>query len=138
MIHDERGQVLPLVVGFTLVVFAISGVAADGARAWILRRGLQSSADAAVLAAAAQLDADTFYASGGQSAELDHSAAVAEARRVLATRQLATRSHISLEGDSVRAVVSARMRTSFLYLVGVDELPVVASATAAPVFGDAP
>lgn len=138
MIRDQRGQVVPLVVGFTLVVFAVSGLAIDGARVWLLRRGLQNSADAAAQAGAGQLDADALYSSGGVARVLDDSVAVAEARRLLASRGLATRSVVTLEGDVVRAVVSARMRTSFLSLVGVDELPVVASATAAPVFGGVP
>lgn len=138
MKRDQHGQVLPLVAGFTLIVFAIAGVAIDGARLWLLRRGLQASADAAALGAATQLDAEPFYAGGGGDVVLDRASAVAEAQRVLASRDLATESSITVEDDLVRAEVRARMRTSFLSLAGVDELPVVATATATPVLGDAP
>lgn len=138
MKRDERGQMLPLVAGFTLIVFAVAGVAVDGARLWLLRRGLQASADAAAIAAGAQLDADPFYARGGTGLVLDRDAATAAAQRVLASRKLATRSAITLEGDVVRVEVRGLLRTSFLSLVGVKELPVVAGATASPVLGDAP
>lgn len=138
MIPNERGQVLPLVIGFTLVVFAVAGVAVDGARIWLLRRGLQNSADSAVLAGAAQLDARAVYASGGTSSRLDSRAAFAAARSMLARRALVTSSEVTVQGDVVSAVVTARLRTSFLSLVGVEELRVAAEATATPVFGDPP
>ena len=138
MKRDQHGQVLPLVAGFTLIVFAIAGVAVDGARQWLFRRGLQNSADAAAVAAAAQLDAGSFYAGGGTDVVLHRASAVAEAQRVLASRDLATQSSITVEGDLVRTQVRGRIRTSFLSLVGVDELTVVATATATPVLGHAP
>ena len=121
-----------------LIAFAIGGVAVDGARMFLYRRGLQASADSAALIAAAQLDADSFYSLGGADVILDPSSAVAEAKRVLASRNLATWSSLTIEEDLVRAEVRGRMRTSFLSLVGVDELSVGASATASPVLGDAP
>lgn len=137
-LRNERGQVLPLVIGFTVILFAVAGVAVDGAKVWLLRRGLQSTADSAALAAAAQLDGDGLYATGGTGARLDPSAAVRVAREVVERRGLATNSRVTFEGDLVRATVSGRLRTSFLSLIGVDELPVVAEATATPVFGEAP
>ena len=137
-LRNERGQMLSLVIGFTMVLFAVAGVAVDGAKMWLLRRGLQATADAAALAAAARLDVNAFYETGGASARLDPSAAVDEGREVLDRRGLASRSRISIEGNVVRARVSGRLRTSFLSLIGVDELPVVAEATATPVFGEAP
>lgn len=136
--RNEGGQALLLVVGFTLLVFAIAGVAIDGARLAILRRGLQNSADAAALGAAGRLDSTALYASGGTVRRLDRSAAISEARDLLARRGLATAFEISVERNLVRAVVRARLQTTFLSLVGIEELPVAAEATAAPVFGEAP
>lgn len=136
--RDERGQALLLVVGFTLVVFSIGGVAIDGARLWILRRGLQSSVDAAAIAAAGRLDSTALYASGGTIRRLDPSAAIEEARRLIARRGLVARVDITIDGNVVRASVTSEMDTSFLSLVGVERLSVAAEAAAAPVFGEAP
>ena len=129
---------LPLVIGFAVLLFAVAGVAVDGAKVWLFRRGLQTTADSAVLAAAAELDVNAFYEANGTSARLEPAAAIDAGREVLDRRGLASRSRISIEGDVVRARVSGRLRTSFLSLIGVDELPVVAEATATPVFGRAP
>lgn len=135
---NEKGQVLLLAVGFTLVTFAVAGVAVDGARAWLLRRGLQHSADAAVLAGAAELDAAALYTSEGSTERIDSSAAIKKANSLLAGRGLGARFTVRVEGDRVHAIVRAQLDTSFLSLVGIDGLPVAAEATAAPVFGEAP
>lgn len=136
--RNQSGQALLLVIGFTLIAFAVSGVAVDGARLWVLRRGLQNTVDAASLAAAARLDSSGFYSSGGTRARIDDAAASQEARDLLAARRLAADIDITVEDDHVRAVATGRLRTSFLSLVGVEELHVVAEASAAPVFGEAP
>jgi hypothetical protein len=127
-----------LVVGFTLVACAVAGVAVDGARLWVLRRGLQNTVDAASLAAAARLDTGGFYSSGGASGRLDSAAASEEARALVAGRGLADDLDVTVEHGHVRAVATAKLRTSFLSLIGVEELDVVAEARAAPVFGEAP
>lgn len=134
----QDGSAMVMAVGFMLVVFAISAVAVDGARLWLLRRGLQHTADAASVAAAAQLDQRAFYRSGGTTAALDRSAAMGAAREMLARRGIAAAFDIIVEKDLVRAVVSAKLRTSLLSLVGVDELRVSAEGAAEPVLGDAP
>lgn len=136
--RNERGQALLLVVGFTLVAFAVAGVAVDGARLWVLRRGLQNSVDAASLAAAARLDSSGFYSGGGRRARIDSAAALEEAHDLMTSRRVADQFDITVDNGHVRAVATARLRTSFLSLVGVEELHVVAEAGAAPVFGEAP
>lgn len=136
--RDERGQALLLVVGFTVIVFSIAGVAVDGARLWLFRRGLQNSVDAAVLGAAGRVDSTALYASGGATRRLDHSDAVDEARRLIERRGLVGRLDIRIEANLVRATVTSEMETSFLSLVGVEKLSVAAEAAAAPVFGEAP
>lgn len=125
-------------MGFTLVVFAISGVAVDGARLWLLRRGLQSTVDAAALAAAGRLDSTALYASGGAMRRLDHPDAIDQARRLIARRGLVGRLEITIDGNLVRASLTSEIDTSFLSLVGVEKLSVAAEAAAAPVFGEAP
>lgn len=135
--RDESGQALLIVVGFTLVAFAVAGIAVDGARLFILRGGLQNTADAAATAGAAQLDVAALY-SGGGTPRLDPDAAAAKAETLLAERGLAMTAEVTVEDDLVHAVVRARLKTTLLALVGVKELRVAADATATPVFGEAP
>ena len=137
-LRNQSGQALLLVVGFTLVAFAVAGVAVDGARLWLLRRSLQSSVDSVSLAAAARLEEEALYSSGGTDRRVDVQAASEEARELMSVRRLAADLEVTVERDLVRAVASGRLRTSFLSLVGIEELPVVAEATAVPVFGEAP
>lgn len=136
--RDERGQALLLAVGFTLVAFAVAGVAVDGARLWVMRRDLQNGVDAAALGAAGRLDSTALYASGGAIRRLDRSAAVEEARRLIGRRGLVGRLDITIDDNLVRATVTAEIDTSFLSLVGIEKLSVAAEAAAAPVFGEAP
>ena len=53
---DERGTVTVLTIGLVMVVVAIAGLAVDGTRVFIERRALQSAADGAAVAAAAQVE----------------------------------------------------------------------------------
>lgn len=67
-----------------MLVFATSGLAIDGTRAFLYRRTLQSAADAAALAGAGELDATRYYASKGRAVRIDPRAAEEVARRWLA------------------------------------------------------
>jgi hypothetical protein len=133
--RDERGQATVLVIGMSLVVFAIAGLAVDGTRAFLFRRSLQNSADAAALAAAAELDRALYYGSGGTTAVLDESAARAAARRWLQLRGLPLTAEVDVAPDRVEVLVRGNVPTTFLGLVGVAEIPVGARADAAPVSG---
>ena len=137
-LRDESGQALLIAVGFTLIAFAVAGVAVDGARMFLLRRGLQSSVDAASMVAASQLDEDALYSTSERNSRLDPLAAMTEARVFVAQRGVADRLEVRVERDVVVLRATARLRTSFLGLVGVEELTVAADASAAPVFGEAP
>lgn len=130
--QDDRGQVTVLILGLALVVFSISGLAIDGTRAFLFRRTLQNSADAASLAAASELDEDAFYVSGGRMRSLDKDDATRAADRWLSLRGLGARSEIRVDGDRVIVVLRAEVPTSFLALVGVDQIPVSVIAAAEP------
>lgn len=133
--RNERGSILLLVLGFWLTLCAVAGIAVDGARFFILRRGLQQSADAAAVAAAGALDKSVYYSSGGTTRRLDVTAARTTARSVAHRRGLVARLVVHVEGHRVRTRATARLATSFLALVGIDELPVEVEASALPVFG---
>lgn len=133
--RDEGGQATILVIGLSLVVFAIAGLAVDGTRAFLFRRSLQNSADAAALAAAAELDRAVYYGSGGTTAVLDESAARAAAGRWLEMRGLPLSAEVDVAPQRVEVVIRGRVPTTFLGLVGVGVIPVAARADAAAVPG---
>lgn len=128
----ELGQVTVLVLGMGLVTFAVSGLAVDGTRAFLFRRTMQSAADSAALAGAAELDRAAYYRSGGRVAKIDESAARGAALRWLAMRGLGSRAAISVELDRVVVVMRDRVPTMFLALVGIGSVPVAVDAAAEP------
>jgi uncharacterized membrane protein len=129
---DEKGQVAILVLGLALVVFAVAGLAVDGTRAFLARRSLQNSADAAALAGAAELHVETYYASGGRTVVLDQAAARRAAAAWLGRRGLPAHAEITTEPGRIEVVIRSQTPTSFLGLVGVRAIPVAAAARAAP------
>lgn len=132
MMQQQRGQVTVLILGLALVVFAVSGLAIDGTRAFLFRRTLQSSADAASLAAASELDRSAFYMSGGRKRILDEEGAERAAARWLSLRGLGAQSEIRVEDERVVVVLRDVLPTSFLALVGIDQIPVAVVAAAEP------
>lgn len=135
-IRGDTGQAMLLVLGIMLVCFAVAGVAVDITRAALLRRTLQSAADSAATAGASQLDATSYYATGGTDARLDRSRAGREAAEVFSRRRDIVRLRADTSGDGVRINVGARMKTSFLRIVGITHLTVTAEAGARPVLGE--
>jgi Flp pilus assembly protein TadG len=132
-VTDERGQVALLVLGLSLVVFALAGLAVDGTRAFLARRSLQNSADAAALAGAAELRVETYYASGGRTVVLDQAAARRAAAARLGRRGLPAQAEITTAPGRIDVVIRSQTPTSFLGLVGVRAIPVATAARAAPV-----
>lgn len=129
---DESGQVLVLVVGLALVAFASAGLAVDGTRAFLLRRSLQNSADAAATAAASTIDEATIYSSGSVALDADRARLVA--LNMLQRRRLPQGTDLDLEVtvDGVSLGLTSRLPTSFLGLVGLDSVPVAVVSEAAP------
>lgn len=128
--RDEGGQLMVLTMGLTLVVFAIAGLAIDGTRALIAKRSMQSSADAAVVAAAAEIDRSHYYGSGGSQVRLEPSRAESVATRALAIRGLPVTAELVADQHLVTLVLRSQSPTSFLRLVGIDKIPVAVSSQA--------
>jgi len=130
--NAERGQATILVLGMTMLVFGVIGLAVDGTRAFIFRRTLQSAADAAALAGAGELDAVRYYASRGRAVKVDVAAAGAGARKWLALRGLKVRSVVEVEANRVTVRLRGEVPTLFLRILGLDEVPVAVEAASAP------
>ena len=128
----ERGQVTVLVLGLSVLAFAVAGLAVDGTRAWLLRRTLQNAADAAALAGAGELDASAFYRSGGSELELDPGRGRSTATSWLADRGVTARVAVVTTDETVTVELRGEVTTTFLGLVGVEAIPVLVRAEAAP------
>lgn len=135
VIAREEGQVTVLVLGLALVGFAVAGLAVDGTRAFLMRRTLQNIADSSALAGASELDTAAYYSTGGRKIVLDVAAARRVASNWLSRRGLPARAEIASDPDAVRVVLRANVPTTFLGLVGIDEIPVAVAATASPMPG---
>jgi uncharacterized membrane protein len=135
---DQRGQTTILVVGLVLVVFAVTGLAVDGTRAFLFRRTLQSVADSAAVAAASEISTTRYYVSGGQDVQLDPSQASETARHWLDRRGLHLAIGVRANAGGVHVVARGALHASFLALIGIRSIPVVVEAAARPMPGAAP
>jgi hypothetical protein len=124
-----------LVLGLAVVTFAIAGLAVDGSRAFLFRRSLQSSADAAAIGAAGELDGSRYYASGGRTVVLETAMARRQVLTLLRARGLPARAAIAVDPRGVTVVLRGRVATTFLGAVGIDSIPVAVEARARPVPG---
>ena len=131
----EGGQVTVLVVGLSLVAFAVAGIAIDGTRAFLARRTLQNAADSSALAGASEIDRRAYYASGGRVVALQPAAARDVAAQWLSKRGLAARATIASDESGVVVRLSDEVDTGFLGLVGMRYIPVAAEAAAEPLAG---
>lgn len=130
---NERGQTTVLVLGMAVLAFAVAGLAVDGTRAWLYRRTLQNAADAAALAGASELDRAAYYGSGGDRILLDEVASEGAASTWLARREIDARAAVDATRDRVRVEVRGVVPTTFLSLVGIDDIDVAVRADAAPI-----
>jgi Putative Flp pilus-assembly TadE/G-like len=132
MSSREVGQTTVLVIGLSLLAFAVAGVAIDGTRAFILRRTLQNAADSASIAGAGELDETTYYSSGGRRIALEPSSASGTAESFLARRGIPARSSVEADSEGVYVVMRAESPTTFLRLIGIDTISVAVESRAEP------
>jgi Putative Flp pilus-assembly TadE/G-like len=117
---------------------AMAGLAIDGALLLAQRRELQSAVDGAARAGATRVDMELLRASGGSDVRLDlERARVAGETYLDQTLARGVRWHtppewhVEATPTRVRVVVEGRLHTAFLGVVGVDDIPVGATADAA-------
>jgi uncharacterized membrane protein len=130
--RSESGQATIFVIGISLVVFAIAGIAVDGTQAWLYRRTLQNTADSSALAGAGELSRSIYYRSGGKVTDLDVRAAREVASQWVGASGLDVRSDLSVDEAGVEVALRGTTATIFLGLIGIDRLPVAAEARAEP------
>ena len=77
----EQGSVTPMIIGFCVVLMMLVGVVVNASAAFLARQNLNSTADAAALAATDGMQGEQVYAGGlGERARIDP----ASARRYVA------------------------------------------------------
>ncbi len=132
MTRRENGQTTILIIGLSLLAFAVAGVAIDGTRAFILRRSLQNAADSARDAGAGELDRNAYYRSGGRKIVLEPASATGTAESYLAGKGIPARASVDADAAGVYVVMRAQSPTTFLRLVGIEAIPVAVEARAEP------
>ena len=128
-LHDESGQVLPMVTVMALGLLAMVGLVIDAGMMFAAKRDLQATADSATRAGAAVIDEDIYRSSGGRRVVLDLATAEQAALRRLDDVQLVD---VSASSEAVFVRVSRTQPLLLLGLVGVGPLHVEAHSTARP------
>jgi uncharacterized membrane protein len=111
---------------------SVVGLVTDGGLVFAQRRDLQNIADAAALAGAMQIDEDVYRASG--EVVLDEGAAREVAAEYLAEEDDLDYS-VQVSPAGVEVSVSRQASTSFLRLLGISDVDISATASAAPRHG---
>lgn len=124
------------------IFVAMAGLAIDGALLLTARRELQSAVDGAARAGATRLDMELLRGSGGGDVQLDPVRARAATLQYIdeaLDRRLAWDTapvtRVEVSRLRVRAAVDGSLRTAFLRIVGIDQVPVGASAVADVQYG---
>jgi hypothetical protein len=146
--HGQRGIAMPLVVVGLLAILAVAGLALDSSHALANKTRLQNFVDAAALAAAKELSlvADTGQATAAAMSLLGQIADgpgnhelndAYDAGEITVTIQYSETldpfTPGALEGPYVRAIAqNFDIQTTLSRVLGVDEIPVSASAVAGP------
>lgn len=135
----ERGTIIPLVIGFTVILILLITAVINVSRVFLFHRDIVSAVDGAALAAASGVAAESVY--GGQlgagQVGLSQEAAKQRVDDYIGVNDLPTRfpgleSSVTVSGDTVTVVFSARAQVPFEAIIGdwVGGIPVTGTATA--------
>ena len=131
-LRREEGQALVMVAVMMVGLVSVVGLVSDGGLVFAQRRDLQNAADAAAAAAAMQIDEEAYRTTG--DVVLDERWARETAARYLDAED-GVSYEITTSTDSVEISVSRQASTSFLGLIGIDDVDVSARASAEPRYG---
>lgn len=113
----DSGQTLPVVCLFIVGLLAVAGAVIDLGNAYLQRQEVQRAADAAALAGAIAIPSGAYQ----------------PAAQGMATKNDQTGDGVSISSngtDTVTVSVSRSVSTSFLHLLGINSIPVAATAKA--------
>jgi Flp pilus assembly protein TadG len=131
-LRAEDGQILVLTLIVALALLAILGLVADGGLLFARHRDLQSLADAAARAGAAQLDEAAYRASNGQTAQLNPAKAKAATARYLRASGFAGRASVSATTSQVTVGLAEAIRAPIFNIVGLGPIRLTVIALARP------
>jgi hypothetical protein len=124
--RDDAGTVTAFTVILVLAVLAFAGLVLDAGLAISTKVHAMSDAQSAARAGARELDVAALRANG--TIRLDPTQASTTAREWLSRAGLA--GTVVVTTDTVTVSVSPARRTQLLQLIGLDSIPVTATATA--------
>jgi Flp pilus assembly protein TadG len=127
---SESGAITVFVALLAVALFALAGLVLDGGRAVSAQQAAQDEADQAARSGAAALSVNALRAG---AVELDAQAAVANA--VAYTVAAGHPGTATVVGNAVEVSIHYRVPTDILGIVGIDTLPVSATARAVDVHG---
>jgi Flp pilus assembly protein TadG len=128
--QSDEGSVVAFVVLLVVALFVLLGLVLDGGSAMTARQSAAVEAEQAARAGAGALSVDALRAG---SVQINAQAAVAAA--VAFTVAAGHRGSATVSGGVVSVSVSYRVPTSILGMVGINSLPISASASAIDVHG---
>jgi uncharacterized membrane protein len=147
-LRDDSGQLLLLVLLYTLVAAGLVVVATDAATVFLHRRALASAADGAALAAMQAADEGAIYTGGaGAVLPVDATAARAMVHGYVVDNRLAARfpdfavRAVAADGRSVTVTLASRVRLPFVGVLGAQYaagVPIDATARARAPFVTTP
>jgi hypothetical protein len=117
--RPDDGQLLLLVLAYTLIAGLLVTAVVNLSKAYLYRRALLAAADGAALAAANQPDLGRVYAGAGATLPLSDSGATTAVRRYVARADLATRFDgfrvvdVTTDGATVTVTLGAVVRMPF-------------------------
>jgi hypothetical protein len=121
--RGDEGQLLLLVLVYTVIAGLLVTVVVNLSRAYLTRRALLAAADGAALAAANQPDLDRIYAGAGPVLPLSEEGAAAAVRRYASDADLSTRFDgfrvvdVTTDGETVGVTFGAVVRMPFANLL---------------------
>jgi Flp pilus assembly protein TadG len=126
----QSGQAIVWAAVMLPLFLSVVGLAIDGGIVFDNRRELQNVADSAARAGATQVDVNVYRASAGQSVVLDQASAQQAATQYLTSQGSRLSGTVTTDSQHVVVGVNRSVSTSFLRIVGINNVQVLATATA--------
>jgi Flp pilus assembly protein TadG len=140
--HGEAGQVLPWMIAFLAILLLMAGAVVDIGQAYRVRIALQASTDAAALAGASKLPdssaaratAQSFSGEGGAKNEITKVGSVS----ATITTSCSSAYPGCRPDNTVAVQQTAKVGTSFLGLIGINDITITTKSSACAPCGARP